>query len=421
MNIHEMSERFSMKKTWSIFKKCLIAVLVCCFVMVENSGQGYAITYADITSDAIKDKENKIDEAKEQKEILQKNLSDLEALKKELEKSKKNLQGYVSQLDSQLEQIEAKIEELNLLIGEKEAEIADIELELAQAIETEKTQYEAMKLRIQFMYEQGNSNYLSMLFEAENFSDMLNKADYIEQISAYDRDKLDEYAATTAFVRVCKEELEVQKSLLDEAKAGVLVEQENVEGLIAEKTAQIVAFQSDISNKEAAIQEYEEDLAMQNEIISALEAQVIEEKKEILAENGIVLTYDGGKMTWPCPSYTRISSEYGYRIHPTLGVNKFHNGVDMAAPKGTKILAACSGEVVAASYNSSMGNYVMMNHGNGVYTVYMHASKLCVSVGDIVLEGEKIAEVGSTGRSTGPHLHFSVRKNGQYVNPMDYL
>ena len=93
----------------------------------------------------------------------------------------------------------------------------------------------------------------------------------------------------------------------------------------------------------------------------------------------------------------------------------------MAAPKGTDILAAFSGEVVAAAYNSTMGNYVMMNHGNGVYTIYMHASKLCVSEGDIILEGEKIAEVGSTGRSTGPHLHFGVRKDGQYVNPMDYL
>ena len=138
-------------------------------------------------------------------------------------------------------------------------------------------------------------------------------------------------------------------------------------------------------------------------------------------ENGIAVSYNGEKMTWPCPSYTRISSEYGWRIHPTLGVNKYHNGVDMAAPKGPNSLAAFSGEVVAATYNSTMGNYVLMNHGNGYYTIYMHASKLCVTPGEIVVEGEKIAEVGSTGRSTGPHLHFGVRKNGEYVNPMDYL
>ena len=169
------------------------------------------------------------------------------------------------------------------------------------------------------------------------------------------------------------------------------------------------------------IAEYEEDLKFQDNLIKQWESEILNEKKEILLANGIKVSYSGEKLTWPCPSYTRISSEFGWRIHPTLGVNKFHNGVDMAAPKGTNILAAYSGEVVDATYNSSMGNYVLLNHGNGFYTIYMHASKLCVSPGDIVVEGEKIAEVGSTGRSTGPHLHFGVRKDGEYVNPMDYL
>ena len=402
-------------------RKILIALLMCAAIILGFPGQSYAISYSDITSAAIKEKEDKISAAEAEREALENSLSNLEALKKELEASRDNLEGYVAELDTKLSEIEAKIDELNTLITVKEAEIAEIEVELAAAIKTEEAQYEAMKLRIQFMYEQGEANYLAMLLSAENFSDMLNKADYIEQLSAYDREKLDEYAATTEFVRVCKAELEAQKSLLDEAKAGVVVEQENVEGLIVEKEAQITAYETDIASKEAAIQEYEDDLAMQNEIISALEAQVLAEKKEILAENGIVLTYDGGKLTWPCPSYTRISSPYGWRMHPTLGVTKFHNGVDMASATGTDILAAYSGEVVAATYNSSMGNYVMMNHGNGLYTIYMHASKLCVSEGDIILEGEKIAEVGSTGRSTGPHLHFGVRKDGQYVDPMDYL
>lgn len=401
--------------------KKVIALLMCLAMIAAIPGTSYAITYSDITSDTIKEKEDKIAESEKKKEQLEQELSNMEVIKSKLEKEKKNLTNYVSELDKELASLETRIEELNTLITEKEAEIAEIEIELQQAIETEQAQYEAMKLRIQFMYEQGETNYLAMLMSAENFSDMLNKADYIEQLSAYDRQKLDEYVAITEYVTVCKEELETEKSLLDTAKEEVLIEQANVETLIAEKQVMIDEYQTNIATQEAAIQQYEDDLQMELDIISQLEAEVLEEKKEILLENGIVITYNGGKLTWPCPSYTRISSEFGWRIHPTLGVNKYHNGVDMAAPKGTDILAAYSGEVVAATYNSTMGNYVMMNHGNGFYTIYMHASKLCVSEGDIIVEGEKIAEVGSTGRSTGPHLHFGVRKDGEYVNPMDYL
>ena len=124
---------------------------------------------------------------------------------------------------------------------------------------------------------------------------------------------------------------------------------------------------------------------------------------------------------FPAPSMTRISDEYGERIHPTLGVQQFHNGVDLAAPNGSPILAAYDGEVVAAAYSGSMGNYIMIDHGDSLYTIYMHASALYVSKGDLVTKGQQIAAVGSTGRSTGPHLHFSVRKNGSYVSPWGYL
>ena len=400
--------------------KKIIVVMMCLVMMSSLSVQSHALTYADITSDAIKDKEDKISAAEDEKKALEAGLAALEEKKAELEKDKKNLSNYVKQLDTQLSEIEAQIEDLNNQLLIKEDEIEKAEEELKKAIETENQQYEAMKRRIQFMYEQGDSNYLSMLMGATDFSDMLNKVDYIEQLSAYDRQKLDEYAAITKYVTLCKSELELQKMVLDKTKESVVVRQNEIAALIDAKRVTIQKYESDIASKQAAIEEYEE-VKFQNELISQLESEVMEAKKEILLENGIAVSYNGEKLTWPCPSYTRISSEFGWRIHPTLGVNKFHNGVDMAAPKGTNILAAFSGEVVAATYNSTMGNYVMLNHGNGFYTIYMHASKLCVSPGEVVVEGQKIAEVGSTGRSTGPHLHFGVRKNGEYVNPMDYL
>jgi murein DD-endopeptidase MepM/ murein hydrolase activator NlpD len=134
-----------------------------------------------------------------------------------------------------------------------------------------------------------------------------------------------------------------------------------------------------------------------------------------------VKTYDGGVFKFPLATYTRISDDYGDRIHPTLGVQQFHNGVDFAAPKGTAIYAAYDGTVVAATYSSTMGNYVMIDHGSGLYTIYMHASTLYVQKDDVVTRGETIAAVGSTGRSTGNHLHFSVRRDGSYVSPWNYL
>ena len=135
----------------------------------------------------------------------------------------------------------------------------------------------------------------------------------------------------------------------------------------------------------------------------------------------MVLTYDNGPFKFPLASYTRVSDDYGNRIHPTLGIQQFHNGVDFASPKGTAIYAAYDGVVVAATYSATMGNYVMIDHGDSLYTIYMHASALYVKKDDIVTRGETIAAVGSTGRSTGNHLHFSVRRDGAYVSPWEYL
>ena len=148
---------------------------------------------------------------------------------------------------------------------------------------------------------------------------------------------------------------------------------------------------------------------------------VAEEKRKIIMNSGTVLTYDGGAFKFPMANYSYVSSEYGNRIHPTLKVPQFHNGVDLPAPKGTAIYAAYDGIVVQASYSSTMGNYIMIDHGSGLYTIYMHASKLYVKKDDVVIRGETIAAVGSTGRSTGPHLHFTVRLNGEYVSPWKYI
>lgn len=391
-----------------------------CLLLVFAVGDKYQIVaHAELTNDSIKQKEAEIAKAKEEKKSLQSGLTNVKELKKQLEASKNNLANYIAELDANLADIQAKIAELKEMISTKEQEIDDKTKELEEAVAVQEAQYAAMKSRIKFMYEKGNTLYLELFFGSDNFGDMLNKADYIEMLSSYDRKMLDEYVAQAEYVALCKESLEEEKDVLEEAKKSVEAEEASLNELISAKEQEISAVSSDIKNKEAAIAEYEADIAAQNETIAALEKAVAEERKRLAAEQG--RRYDGGIFAWPAPSYTRISDDYGNRIHPILGVQQFHNGIDMAAPGGSPILAAYDGTVVAAAYSSSMGNYIMIDHGDSLYTIYMHASALYVSKGQEVSKGQKIAAVGSTGRSTGNHLHFSVRKNGSYVSPWSYL
>lgn len=408
------------KKKWIV---CLAACTVLCIGMLNGMGKqtASALTLSSITSDSIKEKEQQINQAQTEKKELQNSLSNLKELKKELESQRTDLKKYVAQLDSNLEKIEQNIEELKRKISQKQAEIAETEKELAQALEREESQREAMIARIRMAYEDGDPQMVDMLLKSANFADFLNKADYVERVTAYDKQRWQDYKNIREYVELCKTELELEKEILDEAKAGVEEEQRNLEELIAQKTQDIIAYETDINNKEKAIKEYEEEIKAQEEEIAALELLIAEEKKKILAASGVVLTYDGGAFKFPVATYTRVSDDYGPRIHPTLHVKQFHSGVDLASPKGTAIYAAYDGKVAAATYSTTMGNYVMIDHGSGLYTIYMHASALYVKKDDIVVRGETIAAVGSTGRSTGPHLHFSVRLNGSYVSPWDYI
>ncbi len=405
----------------AIWKKTKrITSVIVCLALILSCGTT-SLTVQAVTSESIREKEREIEKAKEEVSGLKSSLTDVEKLKKELEQSKNDLTAFVRQLDGQLADIQDKIAQYNTMITDKEQEIEEIMRDLDEAQARQERQYAAMKKRIQFMYERSDSFYLETLFGSNSIAGIVNRADYIEALSRYDRDKLDEYVATRKYVELCKEELETEKQLLDEAKLAVEQEEANVNTLIGEKEAQIVSVSGDIANKEAAIKEYEDMIAQENAEIAALEKAVAEEKARLEAENAQARIYNGGLFAWPCPGYKRISDEYGNRMHPILGVEKFHNGLDMAASSGTPILAAYDGDVVAADYSSSMGNYIMINHGSGLYTIYMHCSALYVSKGQTVYKGQNIAAVGSTGRSTGPHLHFSVRLNGNYVSPWNYL
>ena len=368
----------------------------------------------------------------------------LEAEKKKTEQELKSLEGlkndttaYVKKLDSSLESIGNELSKLNDDIDAKEKQIDTTKQELSEAKETEKSQYESMKLRIKYMYEKGDSTYVDLLMEAGSLSELLSKAEYITKISSYDRQKFDEYAATKEKIAEKEKALEGEHAELLTLQDETEAKQASVEKLLAAKQTELRNYETKIASAEGQISEYAKSIEAQENQIKSIEAEIKrkeeearkkaeEEKKKAAAANKAAQTYKTVSLgdisfTWPCPASGRITSGFGSRKSPTKGASSNHQGIDISAPTGTSIVAAAAGEVVIATYSSSAGNYVMISHGGGVYTVYMHASSLLVSQGQSVKKGQTIAKVGSTGYSTGSHLHFGVRVNGSYVNPTKYV
>jgi murein DD-endopeptidase MepM/ murein hydrolase activator NlpD len=201
-------------------------------------------------------------------------------------------------------------------------------------------------------------------------------------------------------------ELEASKTELDERKAELDTQITAAQQLVAEITAE----ESEYTAAKAELEAQEEAVTKQ---INQLLAQLAAQNTTVVSESGYL---------WPLPGYTSISSYFGYRTHPVTGqVNSFHGGIDIPAPKNTKILASRSGQVIISAYNSSYGNYVVLNHGNNQVTLYAHMNSRAVSVGDTVKQGQVIGYVGTTGSSTGYHLHFEVRINGTQVNPLQFF
>lgn len=368
-----------------------------------------------------------LESAKKKKTAIEQEKKRAEATLKNLEALKGDTVRYVAELDASLETLGDELSKLTVDIEKKETQIENTKAELQEAEDVEAEQYEAMKLRIKYMYEKGDSSYVDLLMAAKSLSELLNKAEYIGKISEYDRQKLDEYAATKERIAETEKVLETEHAELLELQEQTEAKHASVEELLSAKQAELKSVESKIAAAEEEVSEYKKDLKAQENSIKAIEAEIKRQeeaaKKKAEASGQTYKTKSIGdiKFIWPCPASSRITSKFGARSSPTEGASSNHKGIDIGAPTGSNILAAAAGEVVVSTYSYSAGNYVMINHGGGVYTVYMHASKLLCKVGDSVKQGAVIAKVGSTGYSTGPHLHFGVRLNGTYVNPSQYV
>ena len=373
-----------------------------------------------VTSQDAEDAREQVSSMEDEMEKVQQTLTDLEGLKNDTA-------AYVRELDLSLEQLGAELSSLEEQRISKEEEIAAAQQELEEARQTEENQYEAMKLRIRYMYERGETSYFDILLQSENIADMLNRAEYISQIAEYDRNQLELYARTKEEVAQKEAVLEQEHSELLAVQEATEAKQASVETLLANKQQELQSYEAQIASAENQISEYEKDIALQEARIKEIEEEIRrqeeEARKQAEAAGTTYKTTSLGDINfiWPCPSSSRITSGFGGRSSPTEGASSNHKGIDIGASTGSDILAAAGGTVTISTYSSSAGNYIMISHGGGVSTVYMHCSQRLVEVGDTVSQGQAIAKVGSTGYSTGPHLHFEIRSGGGNVDPSLYV
>jgi len=381
-----------------------------------------------------------ISELKNQKKELESQMKDVQ---KQTEENEDEIAGMVNQKDAidqeifllyeQIENINQQLSAYSLLIADKQDELDEAQSHLNALSEKNKA-------RIRAMEEDGEISYWSVLFKASDFSDFLDRLSMIEEIAASDRRRLEEMDKAAAEVAAAQEGLEAEKdelelvkdelnaaqTVLDEKRAeadALLVELVQkgfeLEDLYAEMEAQEDEFLKEIAQKE---KEYNQ--AKQREWAQYMSTYVTQ-APAAGATGGSSGGSSGGTVSssgWlrPLASYT-ITSPFGNRDAPTAGASTNHQGIDLGAPEGTPIYASRTGVVTTATFGKSAGYYVSINHGDGFSSIYMHMTRYVVRSGQAVSAGQVIGYVGSTGVSTGPHLHFGISYNGKYVNPANYV
>lgn len=353
---------------------------------------------------------------------IQAQASDISEVKEkgeELENQKSEAQAEKDSLTKQLNEVLGEMEKTQKKLTSKENEIQAKEEELVNAKVDENNQYESMKKRIKYMYENGNTEFIEILCASKSIGEFLNKAEYITTISEYDRDQLEEFQKVVHEVKDQEEKLQEEYSELSVIREELLGKQTTVEQLLNDTDIKLEDLEQQIGDNAATLEklmkEAEEAAERQRQ---AQAAQAAQTGGSTGGSPGPPVVSGSGQFTNPCPGASYISSEFGEYRDPS---DPSHKGMDFAANTGVPTYAAAAGTVLYAFYSDSAGNWVVINHGNGLVTKYMHHSEIYVSSGEYVEKGQQIGAVGSTGWSTGPHLHFQVEVNGIAVNPRNYL
>ena len=435
----------------------IVCALVCLIGTVSDS---YAFTPDTAAKEAY---EAKLKAAKERKAELERSKAEQERLIKEYGQQKANAEEYITELDLELNEISLRIFELGEEIEATQAELEQTMQDLEAAKQREQDQYDTMKARIRYIYENGETSLYEVILSGSGIEDVLNQLEYLQDIQKYDNSLLDRYIAAKESVLDHEHLLEATLDELNQLKEQEEFDKATLDELYVLKAAEIESLTEKLGVADEYLFTYISEISSQNveieQIIEAEEKRVEEEERrrkeeeerlrreeeerrlaeqraaEAARQNTTSKIYDKDainyvvqteetdpyKMIWPLPGDHRTYSKFGYRKAPTKGASTYHQGWDIGGEFGAPIVATLAGTAETVSYNSSAGNFVRINHGNGLVTVYCHMSKQLVTQGEHVKQGQTIGLIGSTGVSTGPHLHFGVKVNDVYVDPDPYI
>lgn len=389
---------------------CIILVCVLCFSTI-GLAQKYVLAVDEantintvnvVENQTATDLQNKQKEVQEQIDDANEELSNLQLdITENLEQ--------VQKLDEKISKAEAELEETTEKVQTLQQSIKQIQEQ--QEIEQQKydKQKQLFEQRVVALYEAGDTQYLDVILSSSSISEFISSYYVITEIAECDAEILNTIAERKNNIDNAKEKLEKEQKEL-----ATIIERQTRTSKVLQATKTLrESYISKLSEQEqqtqAKIEEY-------NKVLEEVNTQLVE-----LAKQGVETQYIGGELAWPVPGYSKISSQYGMRVHPITKVYKLHTGVDISAPMGANFVAANDGIVVKAEYNVAYGKMVVIDHGGGISTLYAHGSEFLVKVGDQVKRNQAVLKVGSTGYSTGPHAHFEVRKNGEVTNPMPYI
>lgn len=334
-------------------------------------------------------------------------------------------------LDTKLNQVQGELDVISQDLTETTNRLNVSQQELKQAIVDRENQYDSLKKRVRVMYENGNAGYMDVILESDGFSDFLKRVEYVNKLMEYDNNLLEDY--------------EKNETIIANNVQTITKDKKNLEGLEKEQKEKKAALDKDIAAKNALVKQLNSDVSTYEQQIKDLENQDSEvqklikqaaaqsSKKASSGSSGSTRNYSSsagkvyaaskGQFMYPVPAYSgyRPNSGYGYRSSPISGRSEFHTGLDLKATLNTDVVASASGTVIYAGNRGGYGKCVIIDHGGGYSTLYAHNNALLVSVGQSVQKGQVISKAGTTGYSTGVHLHFEVRMNGKHTNPYPYI
>lgn len=349
-----------------------------------------------------------LNDAIQQQKDVEKEQSQIAGKLNQLTSSEDKLKTQIKELSNQISSAKTELSKKQVAYNQAQKDVAVSEKELEKRLHELEDRRQVLQKRVRVMYEEGQLSYLEVLFQSTDLGDFISRLEYFSKLVENDQQILTEIQAEKEAVEQKTEELQARRDQTAQLQVQAAQAKADLDG----KNQQYQAALN--QNKKA-----QDQLSEQNERLAADSAAVAQKIRQLTAKSsGKVL---GTISTYPLPGHYEVSSPYGWRIHPVTGKKSLHTGTDLPAPGGTAILAAGTGKVILAGWNGAYGNAVVIDHGGGYTSLYGHESRLGVSVGDEVKAGEVIGYVGTTGWSTGNHLHFEVRVNGNPTDPMQFF